>query len=108
VQIDEYQDAAYETAIYPDEVAVAYTALGLTNEAGEVAGKVKKVYRDNEGRFEPAVNAGIAKELGDVLWYLACLAKELGYSLDYIAQQNLDKLADRAARNVLGGSGDDR
>jgi NTP pyrophosphatase (non-canonical NTP hydrolase) len=80
--------------------------LGLCGESGEVADKVKKVIRDQGGSFSPEVIEGLKLELGDVLWYVAQLASELGLDLDHVAQANLDKLASRAARNVLSGSGD--
>jgi NTP pyrophosphatase (non-canonical NTP hydrolase) len=73
-----------------------------------VADKVKKVLRDQGGEFSPKQRAAIAMELGDVLWYLSQLAEELGYSLETIAEANLKKLADRAARGVISGSGDQR
>ena len=102
-----YQKAALSTAIYPDKVI--YTALGLASEAGEVAGKVKKILRDRGGNFLGAeFREAVKDELGDVLWYVAALAADLGLKLDDIAQANLDKLADRVERGVIGGSGDDR
>ena len=100
--LSQYQAKAKETAIYPEDKALEYLALGLTGEAGEVANKVKKVIRDGSSPDN------IIHELGDVLWYLAMLSTELGYSLDTIADKNLWKLANRKTRNVLGGSGDNR
>jgi NTP pyrophosphatase (non-canonical NTP hydrolase) len=85
-----------------------YPTLGLCGEAGEVADKVKKVIRDRGGSFDVEVIAALKLELGDVLWYVAQLASELGLELDAIATANLDKLASRAARNVISGSGDQR
>jgi len=114
--MDEYQKRAAETATYQDspfcqtELArVSYCVHGLTGEAGEIANKLKKVYRfdmlfdSNAGFIEAAKS-----ELGDVLWYVAMLAKELGLTLDDIARYNVEKLADRKARGVLKGSGDAR
>ena len=104
-----YQERCRATARYPDAGAnPIYPTLGLCGEAGEVADKVKKVLRDENGAFTPEVIAGLELELGDVLWYVAQLATELGLELDQIAQANLDKLASRAARNVIAGSGDQR
>ena len=82
-----------------------YPTLGLAGEAGEVAEKVKKVLRDNGGEFDAAAVAAIQKELGDVLWYVARLATELGLDLEDVASHNLAKLADRKARDQLHGGG---
>jgi len=106
MKLDEYQMRAEETAIYPDNYAILYPTLGLAGEAGEVADKVKKIYRDGEP--ELFYKNHIAKELGDVLWYVAVLARDLGYSLEEIAYMNLRKLEDRKNRNKLQGSGDER
>ena len=102
-----YQILAKTTAAYPEHMAIPYLALGLAGEAGEVADKIKKVIRDKDGDIEHSVE-DIARELGDVLWYVACLASELGYSLEHIADLNLEKLASRKARGAIGGSGDHR
>jgi len=106
--LNEYQDAALRTAIYPRERSIVYPVLGLTGEAGEVADKVKKTIRDNDGQFDAAHRADIARELGDVMWYVAAMARDLGYTLEEVARMNVEKLASRAARNQLHGSGDDR
>ena len=104
-----YQHQSRATARYPDAgTNPIYPTLGLCGEAGEVADKVKKVIRDRGGSFSPEVIEALKLELGDVLWYVAQLATELGLDLDAIAQANLDKLASRAARNVIGGDGDNR
>ncbi len=106
--INEYQEGALRTAIYPESRRIIYPTLGLTGEAGEVADKVKKVIRDNNDEFTNERKQQIALELGDVMWYAATLAHDLGYSLDEICQMNLDKLASRMQRNKLHGSGDER
>lgn len=106
--INEYQEGALCTAIYPESRRIIYPTLGLTGEAGEVADKVKKVIRDNNDEFTDERKQQIALELGDVMWYAATLAHDLGYSLDEICQMNLDKLASRMQRNKLHGSGDER
>ena len=99
----EYQKKAVEFAIYPEAYKVIYPTLGLCGEAGEVAEKVKKQVRDgNFNRHE------VAKELGDVLWYLANLANDIGYSLSEVAVMNVDKLQSRKDRNVISGSGYNR
>lgn len=106
--INEYQEKALETAIYPKEYKVVYPALGMAGEAGEVADKVKKVIRDNNGEISKEKALEIAKEIGDVLWYCATLANDLGYDLNTIAQMNYDKLHSRQERGKLSGSGDNR
>ena len=108
MELNHYQETARATAVYADRHRVIYPALGLASEAGEVAGKIKKVLRDQGGDFDQAPIAAIKDELGDVLWYLAILARDLGLSLDDIASANLDKLASRMARGAITGTGDDR
>lgn len=109
IDINAYQAAARRTAAYPDVGAnPVYPTLGLSGEAGEVADKVKKVLRDRGGVFDDPTREAIKLELGDVLWYVAQLASELGYDLEEVATANLDKLASRAARGRIGGSGDHR
>jgi NTP pyrophosphatase (non-canonical NTP hydrolase) len=114
--LDEYQDRTAETAVYPKDAALVYLALGMGSEAGEFQGYVKKVIR---GDFEGAdiskpeslpfdVRAWLIGEIGDQLWYLAEAANVLGVSLSGIANDNLAKLADRADRGTLKGSGEDR
>jgi NTP pyrophosphatase (non-canonical NTP hydrolase) len=104
-----YQERSRETARYPGAGAnPLYPTLGLCGEAGEVAEKVKKVLRDRDGHFDEEAVRLIALELGDVLWYVAQLATELGLDLEEVAAGNLAKLASRAARNVIAGSGDRR
>lgn len=108
MNFDEYQEAAVKTAIFPKESAIEYVTLGLVNEAGEVAGKVKKVIRDNEGHFTKEKIEELGAELGDVLWYIAAMCQEIGISMDSVALENILKLRDRQQRGVLGGSGDKR
>ena len=105
----DYQQKAAETAIFPKEKALEYLTLGLTGEAGEIANKVKKLIRDGADRegYHERLNQ-IGYELGDVMWYCAMLAKEVDMNLGRIMEDNLDKLADRKARNRLQGDGDNR
>jgi len=103
MNLSDYQDQAVDSAIYPRDYAITYPILGLVGEAGEVAEKWKKSLRD--GVFDID---NMAKELGDVLWYLANISNDLGLDLGVIAQKNLDKLADRKARGVIQGNGDNR
>lgn len=105
---NDYQRKTGDTAIYPTKQAANYLTLGLVSEAGEVAGKVKKIIRDNGGIFTASDEQDLAAELGDVLWYVAQLADILGFDLLDIADRNLDKLKSRSARGVLIGSGDKR
>jgi NTP pyrophosphatase (non-canonical NTP hydrolase) len=108
VELSDYQRLSRRTAEYPREAWLVYPALGLAGEAGEVAEHAKKVIRDDGGEVDPERRAAIAKELGDVLWYVAQLASELELGLDEIAEENLQKLFSRQRRGVLSGSGDDR
>jgi NTP pyrophosphatase (non-canonical NTP hydrolase) len=108
MRFDDYQRAALGTAIYAERHRVIYPALGLASEAGEVAGKVKKVLRDQDGDFGRVPIETIKDELGDVLWYVAVLAADLGLSLEEIAADNVAKLAARSARGTIGGAGDVR
>ena len=109
MNLGEYQLQAGATARYPViGHPVIYPALGLTNEAGEVAGKIKKIFRDKAGVMDEGDIVALQSELGDVLWYLAQLATELGLSLDEIAEHNLVKLQDRLSRGKIHGDGDQR
>jgi NTP pyrophosphatase (non-canonical NTP hydrolase) len=109
VELAEYQRLSRRTATYPRAGEdMTYPALGLCGEAGEVAEKVKKTIRDDGGVLTDARREALARELGDVLWYLAQLATEAGLELEAIAEDNLDKLLSRQERGVLRGSGDER
>jgi NTP pyrophosphatase (non-canonical NTP hydrolase) len=108
--LDAYQEGALGTALFPDigGERCIYPALGLANEAGEVLGKIKKLYRDGDGRVTPEFRRVVKKELGDVLWYVAVLADAFDLRISEVAEANLEKLADRADRDAIRGSGDDR
>ena len=113
VDLNTYQDLARTTAIYPGISPNApgnpyYPALGLAGEVGEFCNKLKKVLRDGAGVITPEFHETAEQELGDVLWYLAACASELGLELGTIAEKNLNKLFDRKARGTLQGDGDDR
>ncbi|MCB0111901.1 MAG: nucleoside triphosphate pyrophosphohydrolase family protein [Caldilineaceae bacterium] len=88
--------------------AIVYPTLGLANEAGEVAGKVKKIFRDRKGVIDDADREALKFELGDVLWYLAQICTELDLTLEEVAEANLTKLFSRLERGVIGGDGDKR
>ena len=106
MNLNEYQIAAQKTAIYPP--GLDYPILGLAGEAGEICNKYKKIIRDSGGVLSEEKEIELAKELGDVLWYVAQIASELDVSLYDVATSNLEKLSDRAERGVIGGSGDNR
>ena len=110
MDFDEYQSRTSDTIVESENASIllARMALGLTGESGEVAEKVKKVLRDNNGVLTPEIAQQIAAELGDVLWYLARLSDMCGVNLTDIAKQNLDKLKSRQLRDQIKGSGDDR
>lgn len=99
-----YQKAAEKFAIYPLDHQIIYPTLGLVGEAGEVAEKIKKVLRDDNNLERKAV----AMELGDVLWYIAALCRDLNIDMAECAEMNLDKLNDRKERGKLRGNGDNR
>ncbi len=105
----DYQTKSRKTAKYPAiGHPVIYPTLGLTNEAGEVAGKIKKIFRDKNGVIGASEREALKGELGDVLWYLAQVCTELDLSLDEVAEHNIEKLYSRLERGKIGGDGDDR
>lgn len=111
--LEEYRVEAMKTANWksrshqhvPPDV---YCALKLNGEAGEIAEKVGKIYRDKEGVYESKDETALALEVGDVLWYLAGLCDIFGWSMDEVAEMNLAKLRSRRERNMIHGDGDDR
>jgi len=105
---DDYQAAAIRTAVYPDSIRILYPALGLAGEAGEVANKVKKIYRDDGGRVTDDRRVQVAKELGGVLWYVAAVCTDLNLNMGDVARENAAILASRQQRGTLHGDGDDR
>jgi NTP pyrophosphatase (non-canonical NTP hydrolase) len=109
MNFEEYQQKSRRTALYPNiGNNFIYPTIGLAGESGEVAEKIKKVIRDKNGVADEETKEAIKKELGDVLWYVAQLATELGLSLDDVAENNIAKLASRLERGALHGSGDNR
>ena len=129
MQLDDYQQRAAGTAIYPDEISellaniahhpeehsvltkllrLNYLAAGLAGEAGEFANKIKKLVRDNSGYMGDDQIQELSEELGGVLWYTSQAAREIGRSLETVARENLDILADRKTRGKIKGSGDNR
>lgn len=107
--LNDYQKKALATTRGHDQPDELYhLLLGLVGETGEVAEKFKKLVRDKGGDLEQLDREDIAKELGDILWYLAVLSDFLGVPLEDIGQKNIQKLSDRQKRGVLSGSGDNR
>lgn len=106
---DQYQKESRKTAVYPNQGNnFIYPALGLAGETGEVLEKIKKIIRDKGGKLDEETREKIAKEIGDVLWYIAQLCTELGLSMEEVAKQNLEKLFSRKERGTLHGEGDER
>lgn len=106
--LNEYQTQALKTSIYPEDMAIIYPLIGLSGEVGELAEKIKKTIRDNNKSFDALKRAELAIELGDVLWYVAAMASDLGYTLEDVGDINLAKTGDRNERGTLHGSGDYR
>ena len=109
--MNEYQKKALETAIFPgrgEYTGLMYLGLGLAGESGEVVDHLKKGWRDNHGEIPNDRLEAIMAELGDVQWYVAVMAADLGLTLEEIAQHNNEKLRSRQQRGVLCGEGDDR
>lgn len=94
--------------VIPMDNPIVYPTLGLVNEAGEVAGKIKKIFRDKGGVIGEQEREALKQELGDVLWYLTQICTELGLSLEQVAEANLEKLFSRLARGQIRGEGDER
>jgi NTP pyrophosphatase (non-canonical NTP hydrolase) len=106
---NDYQRESRKTwSLIHTDHAIVYPTLGLVNEAGEVAGKVKKIFRDKQGVIGDADREALKQELGDVLWYLAQVCTELDLTLEEVAEANLQKLFSRLERNAIGGDGDTR
>jgi NTP pyrophosphatase (non-canonical NTP hydrolase) len=103
---NEYQKHIEKFCVYPADRALEYTVLGLTNEAGEVAGKLKKYLRADTSL--DVLEEQLEAELGDVLFYLSRVASHVGLTLSEIAEANVEKLESRLARGVIRGDGDTR
>ncbi len=116
MELNEYQQRAFDTCMATSD-NFSYMMLNMVAEVGEVAGKVGKgirkgemVITDNQLMAQTSLkeNHELKKEVGDVLWQLSGLCTVMGWSLEDVAQQNLDKLADRKNRQVIDGNGDNR
>lgn len=109
MDFNKYQKQSRKTAVYPKiGKSYVYPTLGLANEAGEFAGKIKKIFRDDKGKITKEKKEDLMHELGDVLWYVSQIATELDFKLSDVAQENLKKLFSRKKRGTLHGSGDNR
>lgn len=108
MEFNHYQFSTGATAKYPQDRAIEYLVLGLASEAGEVAGKYKKIIRDNYGLMNEESKKALLDEVGDVLWYIARLCEELNTNMSVVAKANIEKLYSRKERGVIGGSGDNR
>ena len=111
MEFDEYQKLAARTGAYNSDSTdyiLMYLCMGIAGESGEVIEKIKKIFRNDKGVVSDEKREDLKKEIGDVLWYLSQLAKHLDLSFDDIAQTNIQKLADRAARGVIQSEGDNR
>jgi NTP pyrophosphatase (non-canonical NTP hydrolase) len=108
LSFNEYQQVAKTTAIYNPDYKVIYPALGLAGESGEVAEKVKKFLRDDNGVMTDERRQVIMAEVSDVLWYIAAICSDLDLKMGDVAQFNLNKLARRKEQGTLSGNGDNR
>lgn len=108
MDFEQYDQESSRVLIYPRDIAPLYLALGVNGEAGELGEKIKKIYRDQSGMFNLQSIEEIKKEIGDVLWYLNRLSRELGFTLESAAVLNLSKLQDRIQREKLQSEGDNR
>ena len=104
----EYQDFTAKSAFYLEHKGREYTAIALAGETGEYCDKIKKNMRDGTPNSMPFSLEDMAKELGDILWYVTRAAYENGYTLEQVAQLNVTKLTSRIERKALSGSGDNR
>ena len=103
--LNEYQDNAMTTRL--PSAGLEYALFGLGGEVGEIYSLLAKLYRDGTDD-EAATVENIKKELGDILWFIAAIAKDYGFTLEEVAQKNLDKLKKRKQDGTIQGSGDNR
>lgn len=104
IEFNQYQEFVKSMKVYPEKHAIVYPALGIAGEGGEIAEKVKKWLRGDRELDKTEV----AKELGDVCWYIASMADDLGFTLEQVIQMNVEKLTSRKERGVQKGDGDNR
>lgn len=111
MDFDEYEQLAHRTATFTgkqEEYRLLYLTLGVSGEAGEIAEKVKKLIRNDDGVITEEKREALKHEIGDVLWYLSQLSRELGFPFSEAAKANIAKLEDRLARGVIRSEGDTR
>lgn len=108
VTLKEYHDYAMSRSEYGEGKAIDYPLFGLAGEVGEFANKWKKVYRDDKGLLTSKVRQELIDELGDCLWYVCALARDLGTDLNEVASINATKIEARRKTKTLHGSGDGR
>lgn len=103
--LNQYQLEASKNKAFPEKYAIIYPTIGVLNEAGEMAGKIKKWMRGDT----PHLNIqDLTSEMGDVLWYLSSLATDLGITLEDVARNNIEKITKRREKNMIKGDGDHR
>lgn len=115
MNFNEYQKLAEKTDFHSPKKEkkifgslFAYPTFGITGEAGELADKVKKIFRDHDGKLSKEMRHDLVLELGDILWYMAKMARTLGVTMNEVARLNLKKINSRKKRGVITGSGDHR
>ena len=117
MDFNEYQEEAKRVAVYPkvlpdalkqSPTVLLYLTTCLSGEVGELAEKIKKLFRDKHGELTPEIKELLSLELGDILWYLSCFATELGIELNEVAKSNTEKVQKRVKDHTLHGDGDHR
>jgi len=105
---NEYQGFVQSTKKYDSRFKLMYPVIGLASEAGEVAGKLKKILRDFEGRVDELQRNKLIDELSDVLWYVTACVDDLDFTLEELALYNASKLSERMQNGTIQGDGDNR
>lgn len=117
-----YQLKAFETALYPRcgnkdlgpiLSRLVYPIISLGGEVGELQNKIKKMMRDTKRDGSGVIISGanvadMARELGDILWYVSAICTELGIDFETVARMNIEKLQARASAGTIQGTGDNR
>lgn len=111
MNLNEYQQFTINSAFFTENKNIdflSYLTIGISGESGELANKVKKIYRDKRGIVDNEDKEHLALELGDIIWYISVLAKKLGFTIDELLQMNVDKINRRIKNKTQEGSGDER